>query len=139
MPLSDKLIRLRNATRLSQSQIAHLVGVNATTYGDWESGHTKPKLDQYLKLAQALNVPVSDLLPEELVAAVVAETERKNGVPLMHSPHEQHFKELAASLKESLRAKDELIANLRERNQRLEAELKKLGGGKSLIDTILSQ
>ncbi len=129
MSLNEKLLKLRTALNLGHAQIAQRIGVNPSTYGDWEAGSTVPKLNQYLKLATGFGLPVTEFLPEDFLAAIVAELASKNGGHENGSSDVKHYEEIIASLKGSLSAKDELISHLKEHNQRQEAELKKYGGG----------
>ncbi len=138
MELKDKLRQLRTAANLSITQAAERIGVHQSTYSDWESGHNKPKFEQYPKFATAFKVSVLDLLPAEIAVAIEQEALSKNGTAKSESPDANYYAEVIATLKATLSAKDELIVHLKDRNQRQEAELKKLGGGgKSLINNVL--
>ena len=58
----------RKAAKLTQEELAKMIGVNRATLSKYESGQIEPSLSQLRKIAHALNVPVTTLwgLPEAL-------------------------------------------------------------------------
>ena len=64
-----RLQRLRLERGLSQERLAHLAGISAYTYQKFEKGESKPdtpmnpRLFTMLALAQALEVPLAEMLP----------------------------------------------------------------------------
>ena len=62
MTFGEKLRKARKDKKLSQSDLAELVGVHYRTIQNWEKGHRKPGNFQLLKkLADALSVPAEFL------------------------------------------------------------------------------
>ncbi len=57
-----KLQYYREFRNLTQEHVAERIGVNPTTYGRYEKGEHEPKLDQWEKIAELLEVPVEELL-----------------------------------------------------------------------------
>jgi len=55
------LRELREKRGLSQTRLAELAGLNRNYVGDIERGRRNPCLDNILKLADALDVPPSEL------------------------------------------------------------------------------
>ena len=47
---------LREAARLTQSELAYKAGVSQTTIANWEQGRSIPALDQFRRVSNALNV-----------------------------------------------------------------------------------
>lgn len=60
---SELIIRLRKGARLSQSGLAHEVGVSQSTVNDWETGKHYPRHETLARLALALNVEPTKLSP----------------------------------------------------------------------------
>lgn len=50
----------RKEKRLSQSQLANMVGVNQTAVSQWERGATMPSLDKAALIANALGCTIDD-------------------------------------------------------------------------------
>ena len=63
-----RLVRARKAAALTQEDLAHLVGVDRSTIGRWESGETEPQPWHRRKLAKQLGV-TSEQLDEMLVGS----------------------------------------------------------------------
>ncbi len=121
MELKDKLRQLRLAANLSITQAAERIGVHQSTYSDWESGHTCPRLVQYLKIASGFGVSVSKLLPEEILLTVSQELIFKDGRTEQGITEPKYLEEVLAALKDAIRAKDELIVHLQKRVTYLES------------------
>jgi transcriptional regulator with XRE-family HTH domain len=64
MTTGTKLKLLREKKRMSQEELAHVLGVSQTTIGNWEQGKSI-KHDYIFKLAEALGVPTDYLLVEK--------------------------------------------------------------------------
>ena len=66
--LSERIQRARKLKRLSREDLAELLGVSAMTIRRWEKYNTSPRMDELQKIAQVLNIPVSELLdnPQEI-------------------------------------------------------------------------
>ena len=68
--LGVTLQRLRLAQGISQERLAHAAGISAYTYQKFEKGESKPgtpmnpRLFTLLALARALDVSLSELIPE---------------------------------------------------------------------------
>ena len=64
MKLNTKLRKLRNFRKLSQVELAEALQISQTAYNKWESGATKPSLDNILKLSQFYNIYIEELIDE---------------------------------------------------------------------------
>lgn len=62
--LSEKLRYYREASALSQQQVANALGKERSTYTKYESGESRPRLPALIKIAEIYNVPVEALLPD---------------------------------------------------------------------------
>jgi transcriptional regulator with XRE-family HTH domain len=84
--LGTNLAQLREARGLTQEQIAKLAGVPRATWGNLESGVANPTLAVLYRVAQALQVPLEELIatPRAAVAhyarGTLPERERGSGV-----------------------------------------------------------
>ena len=57
---------IRENRRISKNKLSEMVGVNQTTIGRWETEEIKPSIDNVEEVANALNVPLPDLLIKDL-------------------------------------------------------------------------
>lgn len=60
-----RLRTLRQAAGLSQSELAHRLGVHRSNIGFWENNGLIPRSDLLTPMAEALGVTVNDLLGKE--------------------------------------------------------------------------
>lgn len=80
MTTGTKLKLLREKKRLSQEELAHQIGVTQTSIGNWEHGKSI-KHEYIAKLAQALGVPIEDLLtPNQNNKDII--TQQKEDAPI---------------------------------------------------------
>lgn len=59
-----KYVKLRDERGLSDYAVAAATGINASTFSDWKSGRSKPKIEKLLKLAAFFEVPIEALLED---------------------------------------------------------------------------
>lgn len=62
--VAEKLRGYREASALSQKQIADALGIERSTYTKYETGETPLKLSALVKIAEIFNIPAEALLPE---------------------------------------------------------------------------
>ena len=62
MNFPEKLKELRLSHNLTQQQLAKLIEIHPTTYRNYESGKTVPRVSVIRKLAITLNVTCDELL-----------------------------------------------------------------------------
>ncbi|MED0665754.1 helix-turn-helix transcriptional regulator [Bacillus badius] len=60
----DRLIAERKKRKLSQSDIASMLGVSTATISHLENGRQKPSLELALGLQQLFNLPYETLFPD---------------------------------------------------------------------------
>lgn len=60
--LGDKLKELRLSKKLTQKQIAEYLGINQTSYGDYEHGFYEPSITNLKKLARFYRISIDYLL-----------------------------------------------------------------------------
>ncbi len=63
----NKIYELRRKNKLSQSQLAKMVGLTNKAVSKWEMGQTKPSIQVIAKLALIFNVKVEDLMISESI------------------------------------------------------------------------
>lgn len=64
MKLNEKILYYRKAAKLSQEELAELVGVSRQAVSKWELGEATPEVDKLLALARAFDVTTDELLSE---------------------------------------------------------------------------
>lgn len=65
MEIGVRLRKCREAKRLSQSEVAFLIGVSQSTYFTWESGEQVNIRMKYIpKIVEVLGVDINELIPE---------------------------------------------------------------------------
>lgn len=60
----ERLVALRTAKQLTREQLCSLSGVSYPTLHRYEAGKMAPRLDHLVRLAEALGVPLDDLVSE---------------------------------------------------------------------------
>ena len=60
--IGSKIRELREAASLTQEDLAHEANISTSTLSRIERGNYQPRMDTLGKLAQALKVPVAELL-----------------------------------------------------------------------------
>ena len=63
---SKNLRFIRESKGISKNRLGEMVGVNQTTIGRWETNEITPSIDNVEEVANALNVPLPDLLIKDL-------------------------------------------------------------------------
>jgi transcriptional regulator with XRE-family HTH domain len=64
MSLGTILLKQRKKHNYSQKQAADLLEVSQSTYCDWESGTSFPKIENLVKISQLYEIEISELLPK---------------------------------------------------------------------------
>ena len=60
--ISNNIRLLRTKNRISQDKLSELAGINQQPISFIENGKACPKLETVIKIAEALNVTVNDLI-----------------------------------------------------------------------------
>lgn len=58
----NRLYNLRKQAKLSQSELAEMVGLTNKAVSKWESGKSKPAMDTIKKLSVIFKLPIEELL-----------------------------------------------------------------------------
>lgn len=62
--LGTKLRKLRDDKKMSQSEIADLLGVSQSAYNKWEANQARPTVDNLLKISNFHGIELKDLLED---------------------------------------------------------------------------
>jgi transcriptional regulator with XRE-family HTH domain len=62
MSVNEKIRLIRETKGLTQEQVAEKLGVSPTAYGDFERGDNDPRLSKLQKIAEILEMPLSELI-----------------------------------------------------------------------------
>ena len=62
MSFGKRLKSIRTGKKLTANEVARLAGVPASSYQEWEQGRRIRDIEVYLKLAQTLDVSLSELV-----------------------------------------------------------------------------
>ena len=74
---------VRDAKRLTDYKVAKATGISRSTFSDWKSGRSSPKLEKLRKIADFLEVPVEFITGEETIAPPL-DTLSAEEVELLH-------------------------------------------------------
>lgn len=61
--IGPRIRQARKQKKLTQSELAHRIGVEQNTISQYESGKREPRLKVIHNIAKATEVPLSSLLP----------------------------------------------------------------------------
>ncbi|MCT2409667.1 helix-turn-helix domain-containing protein [Chryseobacterium antibioticum] len=65
--LGTKLRKLRDDKKMSQSEIANILGVSQSAYNKWEADQAKPNTDNLVRIADFHETSIYELLDEKSV------------------------------------------------------------------------
>lgn len=69
MSFKSRLKDARQTQKLTQKEVAALIGVAKSTYAGYESGNSEPDMDRIVKLVTVLNVDPNYLFQDEMEKA----------------------------------------------------------------------
>jgi transcriptional regulator with XRE-family HTH domain len=64
--IGERLIKLRKAKKLTQTDLAELCGVSRNSIVNWETEKSEPKISDIQKLAKILDASLNDLIGQEV-------------------------------------------------------------------------
>jgi transcriptional regulator with XRE-family HTH domain len=110
--IEDQLRTWRSANNLTQERVADLLGVSQPTYNKWESGKSEVPFKYYATIAKVIEVKLSELVPDGVIAEVKDAQNAQSGFKL--------------EVKDFLRVLEDNNGLLKLRCERLAAENKSL-------------
>lgn len=66
MNLGKKIINFRKKDKLTQEQLAELIGVTRQTISNWEQEITKPDINQIKEISKTFNISIDELLGNDI-------------------------------------------------------------------------
>lgn len=69
--LGENIYNLRKSKKISQEDLAELVGVTRQTISNWELGSTTPNPEQLKQLSKSLDTSIDELLNNEIKDVLV--------------------------------------------------------------------
>lgn len=57
-----RYVELRDAKGVNDFAVSKATGIPSSTFADWKSGRSKPKLEKLMKIAEFFDVPVQELI-----------------------------------------------------------------------------
>lgn len=70
MSFHGRLKQHRKEKKLTQKEIAPLLGIKQNTYSDWETGKSEPNLENVVKLSKILGTTTDELLGQTIYSKV---------------------------------------------------------------------
>lgn len=58
----EKYVALRDAKGVTDKDVSVATGIGMSTFSDWKSGRSKPKVEKLSKLAEYFGVHIEDLI-----------------------------------------------------------------------------
>jgi len=83
MNLGDKLLKLRKEAKLSQENVAEILGVTRQTVSNWELNQTTPDLEQAKELSKIYKTSLDELVENDvktILTEKVSNVEKLSGI-----------------------------------------------------------
>ncbi|WP_207729297.1 helix-turn-helix transcriptional regulator [Clostridium sp. 'deep sea'] len=82
--ISQKLKQLRKQHKISQENLAELLGISRQVVSKWENGLSKPETNNLLKIAKIFNISVEELVSSDVIKAETLQQESiKFKIPML--------------------------------------------------------
>jgi transcriptional regulator with XRE-family HTH domain len=78
--------KLRNSKGLRDKHVADATGITPSTFSDWKSGRSAPKIDKIMKIADFLQVSPAEITQQPVVTVEYNEDEKIKRVHLDEPP-----------------------------------------------------
>lgn len=57
-----KYAEIRDGKNLTDYRVSEMTGIGQSTFSDWKSGRSTPKVDKLMKIAEVLEIPLESLI-----------------------------------------------------------------------------
>ena len=119
-----KLIKVRNTKGLTQDEMAVMMGMDQTTYSRKEKGNLKINSREWKKIAQILDVPLSEIFEQEDISVVINNDNSPNSKVMTYSSDYCNVPEyILESLRNYIKKLEFENSVLLEENKRLKSNL----------------
>jgi transcriptional regulator with XRE-family HTH domain len=110
MTTGTRLRKYREKLRLSQKEVAELIGVSQTTYYNWEADKSSMKIEYTAAIVQVLKIDVFTLLP-----AIKSNQSNDSSTEKVRNENE----DIHILYRDLISSKDEMIQYLKDENMEL--------------------
>jgi transcriptional regulator with XRE-family HTH domain len=123
--LGAKLLKLRIDHKLSQTELAEIVGVSQNAYCKWEADKSKPQIENLFKISQYYQVDMKEFL-DDAGSIVFTNSEIKGGNIIGNNPSNNTLNiQLPAEIMENILKTQEQLSKLIDSQFQMIAELLK--------------
>ena len=115
MTVGEIIRKIRITKKMTQKELGEKCDINEANIRKYESGRQSPKLGTLRRIAEALEVPVTDLIPDDnqdiqnyyYVETVLDKISQQSGIPMYHidsseDEHENIHKAIYGSFRKNL-------------------------------------
>ena len=118
--VGSKLLEIREDRKMSQEEFAEFLGFSSSAYGRLERNETSIEIDQMLGIAQKLDVPIQEFLPETIT---INNKDNRNQAAGIVFYGNQTIHNYYCSESDAIKQKDEELIRLRKEVAALEKKL----------------
>jgi len=118
MGFKNQLTKLRKRKKISQVELANMMGIKQYVVSSWETGRSEPSINQILTLSEILDVP-TDYLLDKTIIRVASEDDFNKMVENINSDINDDFiKEIIEICNDLPKSKkDKLLRFIKEINE----------------------
>lgn len=112
---SKRLRKLRDNKKLTQQEVADMLGISQPAYCEWEKQDSDIKLENIIKLSEIFNVELDELAPETTIFKIFNNNNHKNqnnSFIGFEVNVDSIYNDLIQSLKKQIELLEEKIKNL---------------------------
>ena len=121
--LGAKLLKLRMDHKLSQTELAEIIGVSQNAYCRWEADKCKPQTESLFKISQYYQIDMKEFL-DDTGSIVFSNTEIKSGNIIGNNPSNNTVNiQLSAEIMENILKTQERLSQLIDSQFQMIAEL----------------
>lgn len=66
MIISERLFKIMKKKHVSQYELANITGIGQSTISDWKTKKTNPSADKLMKICDALDISIEELLQDTM-------------------------------------------------------------------------